>query len=84
MSHENTRIDFLHECTESIAGTLKAPISPHAGLADCLSIPGGGYSRQRRLNGSKEVQFELVAASQHATLPYQDTYEGDKELSYRI
>lgn len=67
MSHENTRIHFLHQCTESILRSLKAPMSPHNGLADCLSISGGGYSRLFRLNGSKAAQFELVTASQHAT-----------------
>lgn len=45
MSHDNSRIHFLHQCTEPILRSLKAPMSPRTRLADCVSISGGGYSR---------------------------------------
>ncbi|KAJ8113837.1 hypothetical protein OPT61_g4132 [Boeremia exigua] len=31
-------------------------MSPHTGLADCLSILGGGYSRPIRLDGSRKLK----------------------------
>jgi hypothetical protein len=66
MSHENTRIDFLLQCTESIFRSLRSPTSPQACLADCLSNSSGGYFRIP-LARQEASSFELAPASQHAT-----------------
>jgi hypothetical protein len=60
MSHDNSRIHFLHQCTESILRSLKAPMSPRTRLADCVPNSGGGYSRKCRLGRSKEALVKLT------------------------